>query len=341
MIKRLYPVLLLIVVFLVWKWRQSEVRQYVEFTGKTMGPVVYSIKYYQPDGINYQMQIDSVLNLFNECLNTYRPNSEISIFNKGESITFQLPYFYPVLEGSRYVFEKTDGAFDPTIMPLVNAWGFGPDKQDLPDSTEVDSLRSIVDFELIKYDAKGVSKLKDGVSLDFSAIAKGYGVDVVGDFLESNGVVDYFVEIGGEILAKGVNAEGNPWRVGIINPVGDVFNRQLFASIDLRDKAIATSANNYNYIIDGGKRYVHTISPQTGYPIEHSLLSASVIADDCMTADAFATAFMVVGVKKAIEITKTEALIDVFLIYEDAEGNLQTYGSEGLDIILSSYKESK
>lgn len=331
MIKRLYPVLLILVVFLVWKWRQTDARKYVELSGKTMGPVVYSIKYYQPDGKDYQVEIDSVLDLFNEALNTYRPNSEISRFNKGQSVYFDLPYFYPVLQRSKYIFEATEGAFDPTVMPLVNAWGFGPEKQSLPDSATVDSLKAIVDFRLVEFDEGGATKQNAGVSLDFSAIAKGYGVDVVGEFLSSKGIEDFFVEIGGEILTKGVNPEGLPWRVGIINPLGDVFNRQLYATLDLEDRAIATSANNYNYIIKDGKRYVHTINPKTGYPVEHNLLSASVIANDCMTADAFATAFMVVGLRKAIEIAESEKGIDVLLIYEDEEGNLSKYHSEGVN----------
>jgi thiamine biosynthesis lipoprotein len=330
MIKRLYPILLIIAVFIVWKWRQTDRSELVAISGKTMGPVVYNIKYLDENGANYVTGVDSVLELFNQSLNTYRPDSEISQFNKGTSFDFVLPYFRPVLERSKYVFTETEGAFDPTVMPLVNAWGFGPGEQEIPDSTTVDSLKAIVDFDLLTFDETKVEKLRPEVTIDFSAIAKGYGVDVVGEYLESKGVENYFVEIGGEILAKGKNDQGKAWAVGIINPLGDVFNRQIYAKVDLDNKAMATSANNYNYRIVDGIRYVHTIDPKSGYPVVHKLLSASVFAPDCMTADAFATAFMVMGLERSIEIVERIDELDAYLIYQDEEGFLQTYHSEGI-----------
>ena len=331
MIKRLYPVLLVIAVFLVWKWRQSNAIEYVSITGKTMGPVVYNIKYLDTDGVSYQSEVDSLLKVFNQSLNTYQPESEISQFNRGTEFEFELPFFKPVLERSQYVFEETDGAFDPTVMPLVNAWGFGPSEGAIPDSTTVDSLKAIVDFNLLNIEDKTVSKKKPGVTIDFSAIAKGYGVDVVASLLDSKSVENYFVEIGGEVVAKGKNPEGKLWKVGIINPLGDVFNRQLYATLEIQDRAIATSANNYNYRMKDGVRYVHTINPATGYPIVHNLLSASVIAPDCMTADAFATAFMVLGVDESIQIVERLAELDALLIFQDEEGILQTYHSTGIN----------
>lgn len=327
---RIYPLILILLVFIVWKIRENKGLQLVELSGTTMGPIVYNIKYLDKDARDFKNEIDSLLKQFNRSLNTYDPDSEISQFNKNSVFQFDLPYFLPVLKESVSVHKATEGAFDPTVMPLVNAWGFGPEQTEMPDSSEVDSLKGFVDYDYIQFNEDQVWKLKHGVALDFSAIAKGYAVDVIAEYLKEKGIDNYFVDIGGEIICHGKNQKGDWWTVGIIDPLGDIFNRSIYAKVGLENKAIATSANNYNYIIKDGQRYVHTLDPSTGYPIEHNLLSASVFATKCITADAFATGFMVMGLDKAVSIIEGHEELEGLLIYSDKNGQLRSYSSGGI-----------
>lgn len=321
----IYPILLIIVVFIVWIIRQNATElERVSFNGQTMG-TYYNIIYLYPENLSFKSEIDSLLIEWNRSLSTYIPDSEISRFNRKNQHVFESPYFYQVLLKSREIYEASEGAFDPTIMPLVNAWGFGPDEQELPDSAEVRRLLKLVDFTKIRFDSTRVWKQQPGIQLDFSAIAKGYGVDVVGDFLEDMGIENYLVEIGGEITCKGVNDKGIPWTTGIEDPNVEIFNRKIKAIISLSDKSIATSGNYRNFYVKEGRKYAHTISPFTGYPVEHSLLSATVIAEDCMAADGFSTAFMVLGLEKSREILNEHPELDAYLIYNDDQGSVKTY----------------
>ncbi|WP_017730112.1 FAD:protein FMN transferase [Nafulsella turpanensis] len=333
----IYSAVLIVAMVAVWAYRRysappdAEVvkveGEQVELTGRTMG-TTYSIKYIEEDGQNFQFQIDSLLEVFNLSLSTYIPESEISRFNREALLKFESPFFYPVLKRSKEIFEKTEGAFDPTIGPLVNAWGFGPEEGRVPSKAKVDSLLQLVNYDSIFFDSVAVCKMVKGMKLDFSAIAKGYGVDVVADYLMDRGIENLFVEIGGEVYAHGLSERGVPWVVGVNYPTLDPEQQQsALAIIPLVNQAIATSGNYRNYYEVDGVRYSHTISPVTGYPVRHSLLSASVFAEDCMTADAYATAFMVLGTEKAIEIDREEEDIEVYLIYNDEKGALQTYAS--------------
>lgn len=328
----------ILVVFFVglWAYRQyinpqSQVqRNKIEFVGQTMG-TSYSIKYLDEQGRNFQGEIDSLLDAFNLAHSTYDPESEISRFNQQGILRYESPFFYPVLERSKEIYQKTGGAFDPTIGPLVNAWGFGPDKSRSPNKEVVDSLLQFVSFDSIFFDSVAACKMRKGMMLDFSAIAKGYGVDVVAQFLMERGVEDVFVEIGGEIYCHGLNERGEPWRVGVSYPSYEYEQQQVVqAIVPLFDRAIATSGNYRNYYEVDGVKYAHTIDPVTGYPVQHSLLSASVFAPDCMTADAFATAFMVMGMEKAVLIDEQEEDIEIYLIYSDKENRLKTYASPGV-----------
>ena len=268
--------------------------------------------------------------VFNTAVSHYQPNSEISKFNKESEVSFELPYLYPVLQASKEIYLSSNGAFNPAVMPLVNAWGFGPDSSMKPDSALIDSLKEFTRFELVQFDLTHAWKLDKRVQLDFSAIAKGQGVDVVVKFLQSKGIEAVFVEIGGEVNAQGTNAHGEPWRVGILDPASDVLNQSYIATVDLENEAIATSANNFNYVIREGVRYTHTLDPFTGYPAHNRILSASVIAKDCMTADAYATAFMVMGHEKAIELVKRHPELEAFFVYSMPDGSTETYISVGL-----------
>lgn len=321
--------ILLLVVFVVWKVRQKGKSDFVSFSGLTMGSITYNIKYMDKKGRDFKPQVDSILEDFNKSLNHYRPDSEISLFNTDTIFYFKSPYFYPVLKKSKEAYMLTDGAFDPTIGQLINAWGFGPEAGQQMDSSMIDSLKQLVYFENITFNKDMVKKEKSGIKLDFSAIAKGYAVDVIVDYLREQGIEHLFVEIGGELACNGENKEGNPWVIGIIDPRSDLIKRETFASLNISGKAIATSANNYNYIVREGIRYVHTIDPASGYPIQSNLLSATVVAPDCMTADAFATAFMVMGLEKSIDLLERENRLNGILIYNDQEG-IKTYVSEEL-----------
>ena len=333
---RIYPVILVLAVFVVWMFRQnSEELKKVTFNGETMG-TYYNIIYLHPEATNYKVTIDSLLVEWNKSLSTYISDSEISQFNKKDSFKFNSPYFYPVLVKSKQVYEATNGAFDPTVMPLVNAWGFGPEENELPDSVQIDELKKLVGFNKILFDSFEVRKSLSGMSLDFSAIAKGYGVDVVGELLESKGVENYLVDIGGEISCIGLNDRGTPWTTGIEDPSVDIFDRKIKAIIEVTDKGIATSGNYRNFYVKDGKKYAHTISPYTGYPVEHSMLSATVIAGECMTADAFATAFMVLGIEESIPIINDHPEMDAYFIFSDNDGAIKTFMTDGFRSILKT-----
>ena len=327
-------IILIITLLLVWQYNQEDSLQAVSFTGSTMG-TTYSIKYLVLEEANYQDQIDSILIEVNQAVSTYIPDSEISIFNRGTQVSFKLPHFYRILKASDEIYQQTGGAFNPAVMPLVNAWGFGPDGHQTPDSSTVDSLLILVDFPSIQYDLEGARKTKAGVQLDFSAIAKGYGVDAVAEFLESMGVENYLVDIGGEVACQGVNEIGQIWRIGINIPYEEAPLDSKAAVVELQDRAIATSGNYRNYYIKDGVKYAHTINPVSGYPIDHSLLSASVFSSRCMIADAYATSFMVMGLERARALVEQKADLEAVLIYNDEDGELTTYISDGIKEYVS------
>lgn len=331
----LYSLFLILALLGVWVYRnyikeserpEAEGKK-VELQGRTMG-TTYSVKYLDAEGRNFQPGIDSLLEVFNLSLSTYIPESEISRFNKEALLKYESPFFYPVLERSKEIYKKTGGAFDPTVGPLVNVWGFGPEGRQDPSAATIDSLKQLVNYDSIFFDSVAVCKMMKGMKLDFSAIAKGYGVDVVAQYLLEQGLENLYVEIGGEVYAHGVNDRGSAWMVGVNYPTTEIEKQQTaMAIVPVKNQAVATSGNYRNYYEKDGVKYSHTISPTTGYPVTHSLLSASVIAPDCMTADAYATAFMVLGTEEAKAIDAREEEIAIYLIYSDAEGKLQTYTS--------------
>lgn len=332
-----YTLGLLSAMFLVWHYRQGKTEELIWVSGKTMGPITYNVKYFDEQKRNLKYNIDSVLQVFNQSLNTYIPDSEISQFNKGYSFTYDLPYFYEALKVSQEMYHITEGAFDPSVGPLINAWGFGPEDGFLPDSAYVDSLKQFVGFEKIKFDTERVAKIDARTQISFSASAKGYGVDVVADYIKSRGIVNYFVEIGGEVRAGGRNlANDKPWAVGILHPDSDEINQFFYAIASLEDRAMATSGNYFNYHVIDGVKYGHTINPVTGYPIEHNLLSATVFAPSCHEADALATAFMVMGKEEAIEFLENHDKYGGYLIYSNPEGELESYSSHTIEAFITN-----
>lgn len=330
----IYSFILLVSLLAVYQYRKWQAKPEEEINpmepvmidGLTMG-TSYHITYFDGANRNFKTSVDSLLQVFNQSLNTYLPTSEISTFNKALlSFKFDLPFFFPVTKRSMEIAAQTQGAFDPTVMPLVNVWGFGPEKGSAPDSAQVDSILQFVGFKRIQFNTDSLWKEDTRTQLDFSAIAKGYGVDVVANFLASKGIENAFVEIGGEVVTHGENKKsGREWVVGILDPVSTIDDQKFLATIKVKDKAMATSGNYFNYHEVNGIRYSHTIDPHTGYPVQREILSASIMADDCMTADAWATACMVMGHDKAIELLEKQPDIDAFLIFSGNDGSVKTF----------------
>lgn len=347
----IYSIVLLVSIMLVYSWRNRDkteteltettvaVAGKITLSGKTMG-TTYNITYLDEESRDLQSSIDSLLVVFNQSLSTYIPESELSQFNLGDTLDFNLPYLLPVLEASQKVYENTNGAFDPTVGPLVNIWGFGPTGPELKDSVDIKNLLATVGFSKIEFDQKQLRKKVAGIYLDFSAIAKGYGSDVVAEFLKNKSVSNYLVEIGGELVANGTNEKGELWKVGVNRPEESANASDLISIIALQDRGMATSGNYRNYYVRDSVKISHTINPATGYPVNHNLLSATVLAKDCMTADAYATAMMVMGTEKAIALDSTINEIEVFLIYDDGNGGFRTFASESLKPFLSFPQEN-
>ena len=315
--------------------KQSSI-SYLKINGVTMGVVPYQVTYGTMDKVNLVAPIDSVLDALNHSLSTYVATSEISELNQQNELRYRSGYFLPMLKASKEVFQITSGAFDPTVGPLVNLWGFGPGKENiLPDSAAIDAAMQKVGFGNVQFDDQ-VVQTKPGQYLDFSAIAKGYAVDLVAELLISRGIENFYVEIGGEVRCGGKNPEQKVWRIGIYDPrVSDDPTKEIAAIVAVDDKAIATSGNYRNFYIKNGKKYAHTISPFTGYPVQHSLLSASVFANNCTLADAYATAFMVMGLEQAVQLVEANPQIDAHLIYADENGDLQSYTSQGIQDVMN------
>ena len=317
----------------------------IKFRGETMG-TYYSVIYKDVQNANHQAAIDSLLKEINAELSTYIPTSTISSFNTGEDgvIVNQgtKKHFKMVFDRSKEIYEDSEGAFDPTVMPLVNYWGFGYTKKEpkAKDEMAVDSLLQLVGFDkvdILELDGGAeiqYQKNEPQMQLDFSAIAKGYGVDQVGELLERRGVKHYLVEIGGELRARGKSKPDKHWTVGINTPKEGAKTQDVHTVVQLKEIAIASSGNYRNYYEENGVKYAHTINPKTGKPELSRLLSASVFATDCMTADAFATACMVLGLERADSLISGNDGLEAFFIYSDEKGELQTKASAGMSHYL-------
>ncbi len=318
----IYSIMLLAAMYAVWKWRShTPAAVPMKIEGETMA-TTYHITYFDRQQRNFKTSVDSLFVQVNQSINNYNPHSEVSVFNKSKTgFRFVLPYLYPSLKIAQQVYASSGGAFDPTVMPLVNLWGFGQQKVTRPDSSNIDSIRNFIGFDKIKFNQDSIWKLDARAQLDFGGIGQGYGADVITGFLKSKGIKSMLVELGGEGMAMGTNLQsGKPWELGILDPNSTNDNQFFIAYISLANKSFTTSGNYFNYREVDGKKYSHTIDPSTGYPAERAILSASVFADDAATADAWATAFMVMGHEKAIEILTVHPAIDAFLIYSTPKG---------------------
>ncbi len=281
--------------------------------GKIYG-TTYRIVYEHTDKLDSALlatmkRVDASLSMFNKQSTISQINTNQS--NKADSLLLF------TLRLARDIYERTDGAFDITVGPLVDFWGFGTTSRKVPEKTEIDSLLLVVGMDKLTVSENEIIKSNPRIKLDFSAIAKGLGVDLVAEHLENQNVKNYFVEIGGEIVCKGLNQRGEHWIIGVSKPS---FNGDKGIDVCLQSTekmAIATSGNYNNYYVKDGKRIAHTISPKTGLPVEHELLSVSVIAKSCAIADAYATAFMVMGVKEACKIVESDSTLAAYFICND------------------------
>lgn len=295
---------------------------YYENSGKVFG-TEYHIKYESYHDLHDSIiavlgQVDNSLSVFND-------GSIISKINRNEPVVPD-KMFRDVFSQAQQVSQQTDGAFDITVAPLVNLWGFGFKKSASVSKTLIDSVMNIVGYQKVSMKDGRIEKQNPNVMLDCSAIAKGYGVDMVARLLDRSGVNNYMVEIGGEIVVKGYNDVNKIWKIGIEKPVDDkTGSGNLQVVLPITNCALATSGNYRNFYFKDGKKYAHTIDPKTGYPVQHSLLSASVIAPTCAEADAYATAFMVMGMDKAKVLLKRQKHLKAYFIYSDATGKYKVW----------------
>lgn len=309
--------------------RHNQTTSYRTVNGLIFG-TIYQITY-QYNG-DLKAEIDEELKRFDGSLSPFNDTATISRINRNEDIIPDT-FFTNVFRRSMEISKETQGAFDITIAPLANAWGFGFKKEVFPDSVTIDSLLEITGYTKVALSQEGkVVKQDERMMLSCSAIAKGYAVDVIAGLLAKKGIKNFMVNIGGEVVTRGENSQKDLWHIGINKPVDDslAVNHELYTLLSITDAGIATSGNYRNFYYKDGKKYAHTIDPRTGYPVQHNILSATVVAKDCMTADAYATAFMVMGMEEAERFADAHPDIDACFIYEDGNGELQMHYTKGM-----------
>ncbi len=304
----------------------------VRISGVVFG-TYYTVSYYEEEGRVFQHEIDSIFDDFNSSLSFYDKESLLSRINRNEATGVD-DYFVAVFNRAREIYVETDGAFDPTVFPLVNAWGFGLSVREEMTPERVDSLLNYVGFDRIRLENGNIVKETEDVQLDFNAIAKGYAADIICDYLVYRGVYSCLVEIGGDLATRGLKPDGTGWRIGLEIPAADMVSPQEWDYfVEIHDTGLATSGDYRRYQEVDGKRYSHTIDPVTGYPVEHNMLSASVFAPDGMSADAYATALMVMGPERAIEFVEAREDLEAYLILAGEEdGEFSFYASTGLEL---------
>ena len=307
---------------------------YINHWGLTQG-TYYQISYESKEGTDYEEEIKQLLHDFSASLSIYDSASLISRINQNDPEAVVDEYFRAVFNKAAEVNKASGGVFDITIAPLVNLWGFGfTSDQPEMDPKKIDSLLQYVGMDKIRIEGNQAVKDLPGVMLDMNAIAKGYAVDVVANFLKEKGCRNYLVNIGGECMAQGVSDSGYVWRIGIERPAdGATYGESFQAIVRLKNRGMATSGNYRRFHEIDGMKYAHTINVKTGYPVRHNLLSATIVADDCMTADAWATACMASGMEKSIELFEQHPELDALLIYSDEKGNYKIYTTEGMNAI--------
>ncbi|MGA8178716.1 MAG: FAD:protein FMN transferase, partial [Desulfobacterales bacterium] len=309
----------------------------VAFSGKTMG-TTYHIKVvagmFTPTA-NLQKKIDARLEDINESMSTFRKDSEISRFNIDQKVGDKFKIsddFYNVLTVAKTIYEETGGAWDGTVKPLVDLWGFGNGKirQTVPEKSQINALLSAVGFNNIEISPDHyLVKKKASIFLDLASIAKGYGVDQVAALIRDNGINNFLVEIGGEVFASGFRKDGKKWRIGINRPQENAPFNQVYKVVDIHDKGFATSGDYRNFFEVHRKRFSHIIDPRNGYPVDNRVVSVSILADTCTFADGLATAVMVLGDKKGLDLVNQLESTECFIVTQTKSGALVDHYSKG------------
>lgn len=300
----------------------------------------YHIKYIAERDENLKPAIDSILEVIDRSMSTYRPDSAISKINQGDTTVVVDEHFRKVFEASQQIWQESEGLFDPTVGVLVNAWGFGKQKiseADLPTDKKIDSLKKYVGFNKVALTEKNLIKKRyTEILFDFNAIAQGYTSDVVANYLSAKGIKNYIVEIAGEMYLKGRNTvEDKSWTIGVENPLKPLDDRDLVATIQFTDKGLATSGNYRKVWIDSnGRKYVHSINPITGRATQSDVLSATVVAPSTMLADGYATMFMVMGLAKSKAFLEKHPDLAVLLVYSDDKHQEATYKTKSFEKLI-------
>lgn len=311
----------------------------IRIEGEAQG-TTYHITYFDLKNRDLQPQIIKLLQEFDNSVSTYKPNSIISKINTNEPNVKVDKYFIRCFKKAKEVWKNTQGAFDPTVYPLVNAWGFGPGKKEKIEKEKIDSILQFVGFDLIELKGNKIIKKDPRVALDFNAFAQGYSVDVVSNYLLSKKITSFIVEIGGEVYAHGKKPNGDNWSIGVEKPIDNKLSTNpLKAIVKLENLAIATSGNYRRYIIEDGIKYAHHIDPKTGYPTKNNLLSASVFSKECISSDANATGILVMGLDKAKIFLNQHPELQAYLIYSDENGNYKIYETSAIKSIVSEVNE--
>jgi len=330
-------VLNLILTLLLFLTSCKEKPVYLNFTGFAQG-TTYNMVFESRDEItasSLQTDVEKILRNFDMSVSLYEDSSVLSRINRNET-TVPDSVFTEVFKRSKEISLETGGAFDVTVGPLVKAWGFGPDSQKSFTEAKRDSLLNLVGMEKVELRNDSIIKADPGINLDFNAIAQGYSVDLICLYFDGLGIKSYLVEIGGEVRVKG-DKGGVMWKIGIDRPTDNnmIPGNELQAIIQMKDRSLATSGNYRKFYVENGIKYSHTIDPKTGYPSKNTLLSATILASDCATADGIATACMVMGKDRTIEFLGLHPEYEAFLVYSDDSGNLMTWASENLKEFIS------
>ena len=310
---------------------QTKKSDYFKISGFAQG-TTYHITYENSTHEDYTTDIDSILKAFDKSLSTYDSTSIISRINANDTTAMADDWFIDVFNKSAEVYSTSGGAFDITVGPVAKAWGFGKGPIAKHDTAYIDSLLQFIGMEKVKLEGRKVVKKFPGVKLDVNALAQGYSVDVVCNFFESKGIKNYLVEIGGEVRGEGTNAKDKYWHIGIDKPTEGNMDpgNDLQAIVEINNKSLATSGNYRAFYVENGIKYAHTIDPKTGFPARNTLLSTTVVCDDCVTADAYATAFMVLGVEKSKELFAKLKGMEVYFVYSNPKGEYGVFFSEGM-----------
>lgn len=314
---------------------QKSGKNYTTIKGEVFG-TYYTIHYH--DVTNYEKEVKQLFKDFDNSLSTYNKQSIISRINTNDTTVKIDSYFETMFRTAVSVYQQTNGAFDITVAPLVGAWGFGAMQQEWKQEPNVEQILPYIGLDKITIKEQKIKKKDPRIMLDASAIAKGQSCDVIADFLNKKDCKDYMIEIGGEVRCKGYNAYGEKWKIGIDKPYDDPANEnsELQTILSISNKGLATSGNYRQYYYKNNKKYAHTIDPTTGYPVNHNLLSATVIAQTTMIADAYATAFMVLGAEKSIQICNQIPQLECYLILENPQQQIETKYSNGLQQYLTT-----